>query len=51
MLNNLFYEYCRSSGKPYFGEVLWAKQGDSRRHAFMQQLISLECRRIGGRPF
>ena len=46
-----YYEYCLAHNKPYFGKVMWAGQGHPIRHAYMQFLVELLCRKREGKPF
>ena len=38
------YDYCLSHKIPYFGRRMAALQGNPVRHAYMDRLVSLECR-------
>jgi len=50
-LEHRYYARCLAEGRPYFGPVLGARQGDPARHAVMQAVVAQECGRRGGRTF
>ncbi len=50
-LEEVYYQYCQESRRPYFGKIMWASQGLPLRHAIMQEVVRLEAVHTGTDPF
>ena len=48
--NQSEFKECIENGRPYFGPVMGAFQGDPVRHYHMDRLVEREARRVKGRP-
>ena len=47
MFEWLKFKYAMIFGRPYFGPIMMARQGRVVRHGYMQELVKLECKRLG----
>ncbi|MBX7144839.1 MAG: class I SAM-dependent methyltransferase [Oligoflexia bacterium] len=48
--DKLVHDACVKLQTPYFGTHLYARQGDSRRHIYMQAVVDLQGKLAGDRP-
>jgi len=39
----LAFRRCIAQGRPYFGHVMAAQQGDPKRYQYMERIVELEC--------
>jgi predicted O-methyltransferase YrrM len=46
----LVHDMCIEMNTPYFGPHLYARQGDSRRHIYMQAVVHTQSLHLGDRP-
>lgn len=50
LTDRIVYEACMKLKTPYFGSHLYARQGDSRRHIYMQAVVDTQGKFAGDRP-
>jgi predicted O-methyltransferase YrrM len=50
-LEDQYYRECLSLGRPYFGSIMAARQGNPVRHSVMRALVGAECEGKGDSHF